>query len=121
MLHRCYGDVDYNGAEHERKRLSVKGPIERDAMWKDELRKRDAAYWEDSNNKEVDLVRMLETRDKGIQDSLVSRDKAWMNSLHSCSESLRLMTQEQINIRATLESVGKRQYELTKGNAQILD
>ena len=44
-----------------------------------------------------------------------------MNSIHSCSQSLRLMTQEQINIRATLESVGKRQYELTKGNAQILD
>ena len=64
---------------------------------------------------------MLETRDKGIQDSFVSRDKAWMNSLHSCSESFRLITQEQINIRATLELVCKRQYELTKGNAQILD
>ena len=31
------------------------------------------------------------------------------------------MTHEQINIRATLESLGKRQHELTKGNAQILD
>ena len=31
------------------------------------------------------------------------------------------MTQEQINMRATLESIGKRQCELTKGNAQILD
>ena len=55
---------------------------------------RDAAYWEDSNIKEVDLVRMLETRDKGIQDSMVSRDRAWLNSLHSCNESLRLMTRE---------------------------
>ena len=31
------------------------------------------------------------------------------------------MTQEQIIIRATLESVYKRQYELTKANGQILD
>ena len=64
---------------------------------------------------------MMETRDKQIQDSLVSRDQAWLNRLHSYKESLRLMTQEQINIRATLESMGKRQHELTKGNGQILD
>ena len=31
------------------------------------------------------------------------------------------MTQEQINNRATLESVGKRQRELTKGNEKSLD
>ena len=94
---------------------------EKDAMWRDELRTRYATYWEDSNKKEVDLVRMLERRDKGIQDTFVSRDRAWLNSLHSCSESLRLMTQEQINLRATLESVGKRLCELTKSNAQLLD
>ena len=31
------------------------------------------------------------------------------------------MTREQINIRATLESLGKRQHEVIKGNAQIID
>ena len=54
---------------------------------------------------------MLDTRDKGIQDSLVSRDRAWLNSLHSCSESLRWMTQEQINMTATLESIRKKRCE----------
>ena len=34
---------------------------------------------------------------------------------------MRLMTQEHINNRATLESVGRRQRELTKGNTKILD
>ena len=34
---------------------------------------------------------------------------------------MRVMTLEQINNRATLDSVGKRQRELTKGNAKILD
>ena len=64
---------------------------------------------------------MLERRDQGIQECLVSRDRTWLNSLHSYSESLRLMTQEQINLRGTLESIGKRQCELTKSNAQLLD
>ena len=40
---------------------------------------------------------------------------------HHCKESLRLMTQEHINNKATLESIGKRQHELIKGNAKILD
>ena len=31
------------------------------------------------------------------------------------------MTQEQINMRANLESIGKRKCELTKANSQILD
>ena len=42
----------------------------------------------------VNLARMMERRDQGIKDSLVSRDQAWLNSFHSCSESMRLMTQE---------------------------
>ena len=75
------------------------------------MRERDVIYWEEARKKEVKLVKILDTRDKGIQDSLVSRDRAWLNSLHSCNESLRLMTQEQINMKATLESMGKRQCE----------
>ena len=34
---------------------------------------------------------------------------------------MKLMTFEQINNKTTLESIGKRQRELTKGNAEILD
>ena len=56
------------------------------------MSERDATYWEEARKKEGDLIRMLERRDKEIQDSLVSKDKARLNSLHSCSESLRLMT-----------------------------
>ena len=90
-------------------------------MWKEEQRVRDVAFWEESGKQEGDLCRMMETRDKQILDSLVSRDQAWLNRLHSYKEGLRLMTQEQINIRATLESMGKGQHELTKGNGQILN
>ena len=46
---------------------------ERDHMWRDELRERDAAYWEEPRKQEGDLVRMLETRDKQIKDSFVSK------------------------------------------------
>ena len=51
---------------------------------------------------------MLERIGQGIQECLVSKDRTWLNSLHSCSESLRLMTREQINLSGTLESTGKR-------------
>ena len=64
---------------------------------------------------------MLERRYSEIIESLVSRDRAWLNSLHSFCENLRLMYQEQVNMGATLESIGKRQREFTKANEQILD
>ena len=35
-------------------------------MWRNELRERDVVYWEESRNIEVELVKMLEIRDKGI-------------------------------------------------------
>ena len=38
-----------------------------------------------------------------------------------CKDSLRLTTQEFIYNRCTLESIGKRQCELVKSNADILD
>ena len=63
----------------------------------------------------------MESAYQAIQNCLSSRDQDWLNGLHHCKESLRIMTHEHINIRATLESVGKRQCELTKGNAKILD
>ena len=41
--------------------------------------------------------------------------------LQHCKDSLRLTIQELINNRCTLESINKRQHELIKGNAEILD
>ena len=48
-------------------------------MWRNELKERDAAYWEESGKKECDLVRMLERRDNGMIESLVFRDIRWLN------------------------------------------
>ena len=57
---------------------------------------------------------MFERRDQGNHGILASKDQTWLNILHHFSEILRLMTQEHINIRATMESIEKRQYEMTK-------
>ena len=62
---------------------------------------------------------MVERRDKQIQDSMVSRDQTWLSRLHTCNESMSLMTLEKINMRVTLESIGKRKVKLTKANAKI--
>ena len=89
---------------------------ERDHMWRKELNKKEEAYWKGQKERDNSLVRMLERRYQGNHGILASRDQAWLNSLHHCSESLRLMTQEHINMRATMESIGKRQCEMTKVN-----
>ena len=65
---------------------------------------------------------MLAARDSGMKKkSLEARDVGWINSLKHCKDSLRLNTQELINNRCTLESIGKRQHELVMSNADILD
>ena len=43
----------------------------------------------EAGKQEGDPCRMLETKDRQMQDSLIYRDQAWLNSLHSCNESLR--------------------------------
>ena len=79
------------------------------------------SFSEELGKQKGDLCRMLETRDRQLQDSLVSRDQAWLTSLHYCKENLRLMSLEKINMRATMETIGKRQCELTKENTEILN
>ena len=64
---------------------------------------------------------MLEDKDKIIKAVLESRDGEWLNSLQHCRDRLRLNTQELINNKCTLKSIGKRQCELVKSNADILD
>ena len=44
-----------------------------------------------------------------------------MNSLAHCKQSFLLMTYEQVNSKILLESLAKRQRELTESNARILD
>ena len=64
---------------------------------------------------------MMAARDSSMKKALEVRDVGWLNSLQHCKDSLRLNTQELINNRRTLESIGKRQCELIKSNADILD
>ena len=66
-------------------------------------------------------MNMLEDRDKAMKATLESRDRDWLNSLDHCKESLTLMTYEQVNNRALMESLAKRQRELTESSAKILD
>ena len=90
-------------------------------MWREELRVRDKLLWEESRKQEHNLCTMLATRDCIMKKSLEVRDIGWLNSFQHCKDSLRLNTQELINNRCTLESIGKRQSELVKSNADILD
>ena len=66
-------------------------------------------------------MKMLEDRDKAMKAALESRKKDWLNSLKHCKESFRLMTYEQVNNTTLMESLAKRQRELTESNAKILD
>ena len=64
---------------------------------------------------------MLEIRDKEIKEALVSRERDWLNNLEHYRDSLRMITHEQVNLRAAMELICKRQCELTKSNAQLLE
>ena len=64
---------------------------------------------------------MIRDRDNALKACLESRDKNWLNNLAHCRESFRLMTYEQVNNRTLLESLARRQRELTENNAKILD
>ena len=81
---------------------------ERDEMWRVELKERDEEYWRGQKERDGILSRTMERRDQAIQNCLVCRDQGWLNGLHHYKESLRLMTMEYINNKATLESIGKR-------------
>ena len=74
-------------------------------MWRNELKKRDKEYWKGQTKRDDDLARMLEVRDKAIQETLVSRDKYCLDSYN---HYLKSMYYEQINMRKTIESIALR-------------
>ena len=80
----------------------------------------DVAFWIESIHESI-LLKMLEDKDNAMKAALESRDKDWLNSLKHCKESFRLMAYEQVNNKTLMESLAKRQRELTKSNAKILD
>ena len=63
----------------------------------------------------------LKQRDEEWRAELEKRDQNWLNSQAHCKQSFRLMTYEQVNSRTLLESLAKKQRELTEINANILD
>ena len=85
------------------------------------IRDREVAFWTETGKHEAGLLKMLEDRDNALKACLESRDKNLLNSMAHCKESFRLMTYEQVNNRTLLESLAKRQRELTESNAKILD
>ena len=93
----------------------------RDTYWRTVIRDKEVAFWTETGKHEARLIKMLEDKDNALNASLESRDNNWLNSLAHCKQSFRLMTYEQINSRTLLESLAKRQRELTKSNAKILD
>ena len=56
-----------------------------------------------------------------MKKALEERDIGRLNILQHYKDSLRLNTQELIDNRCTLESIRKRQRELVKSYADILD
>ena len=85
------------------------------------IRDREVAFWTETGKNEAGLSKMLGDRDNALKACLESRDKNWLNNLAHCKESFRLITYEQVNNIALLESLAKRQRELTESNAKILD
>ena len=93
----------------------------RDSKWKTMIRDREVAFWTRTCIHEAKLVKMLEDREKCMKVALESRDIDWLNSLQHYKENVRLITYEQVNNKALMESLAKRHHELTKSNVKILD
>ena len=94
---------------------------QRQIKWREVIRVRDVAFWEETGIHESNLLKMLEDRDKSLKVALESKDRELLNSLQHCKDRLRLKTQEMINNKTLMETLSKRQCELTEGNAKILD
>ena len=85
------------------------------------MKQRDEAYWKGHYKRDEEMSRVLEGRDKEKHDSMISRDKFWLDCLDSCNHYLEFMYNEQINMGKTMGSIALRQAELIKGNVKMLD
>ena len=56
-----------------------------------------------------------------MEASLNYREKLWTESLDLCNSNLRNMYNAQGEFEGTLNSIGKRQNELIRGNARMLE
>ena len=90
-------------------------------MWMIELKQRDQIYRKGQCKRDEEVSKVLEGRDKAIHDSLISRDKFWVENRESCNHYLKSMYYEQINIGKTMESIVVRPSEFVKSNVKMLD
>ena len=89
-------------------------------MWRNELKKRDEEYWKGQTKRDDDLAKMLEGLYKAIQETLVSKDKDWLDILDSYNHHLNSLYFEQINMRKNIESIALRQGDLIRSNVDML-
>ena len=94
---------------------------ERDDQLKLQLQLRDEYMEAKLRRRDQNLEDALKQRDEEWGDELEKRDQYWLNSMAHCKPSFRLMTYEQVNSITLLESLAKRQRQLTERNAKILD
>ena len=57
-------------------------------MCRNELKKRDE-YWKGQTKKDGDFVKMLEGREKALQESFVSKEKFWSYHMDSYNHLLK--------------------------------
>ena len=65
------------------------------------------------------MEKALRKRDEEWGGELEKIDQYWLNSMGHMKQSFQLMTYEEVKNRAFLESLAKRQRELTKCNAKF--
>ena len=94
---------------------------ERDNQLKLHLQLRDEYMEAELRRRDQNLENALKKRDEEWRFELEKRDQYWLNSMTHYKQSFYLMTYEQVNNRAFLESLAKRQRELTGSNEKFLD
>ena len=80
-------------------------------MLREELQSRDEGYRQGQIEKDNDLSRVLEGRDKDIIDTLSNRDQLWLNSLKSFTNHLKAINDFQLDLRRSMESLAQKQDE----------
>ena len=94
---------------------------ERDNQLKFKLQLRDEYMEVELQRRDKNLEDALRKRDEEWRGEVEKRDQYWSNCIGHMKKSFRLMNFEQINNRTLLETLAKRQRELTESNAKILD
>ena len=94
---------------------------ERDNQLKLQLQLRNEYMEAEHKRRDQNMEDALRKRDEEWRGELEKKDQCWLNSMGHMKQSFQLMTYEEVNNRAFLESLAKRQRELSESNAKFLD